>query len=348
MYQYVASLASSNIQPVWITKNTALTLRLKKQGVNAYYYKSWLGFYYQIISKVAFVGHSISADLNPLLIGFNTKRVQLWHGVPLKKIGFDDFIYSNSSSYMHKYPKLFSLLKNDRYDLVISTGERCSRLFSSAFNVPMNKIVSTGFPRNDVFFGDEIKAKLDKTYKVIYMPTFRGDIGDSFDLFNGFEVEKIEEMFDIENIELHIRTHPANHLPESLVSKLQNCKRIKISTESDVYESINMYDCLITDYSSVMFDFVISGKPILFAPFDLDDYLEDGRELYFSYIEACGEELYNSWPALINCLLKMKSGPKVFTGNEFLKSFHDRLSLKEKGFSINVYSQVKKLLHDGA
>jgi CDP-glycerol glycerophosphotransferase (TagB/SpsB family) len=342
MYQYVASLNSKDEIPIWIAKDIGLVSELKKQGVNAYYHNSFKGIYYQIVAKVAFVGHSISSDLNPWVISFNTKRVQLWHGIPLKKIGFDDHIFTSKETLIQKYPRLFSLLTNDRYDLVTSSGDSCSKLFSSAFNIPLNKIVATGFPRNDVFLSTQVECDVKTSYKVIYMPTFRGDIGDEFDLFEtfGFDIDKIEKVFQTENIELTIRTHPANKPSEFIISKIKNAKRIKISTVSDIYEEIHSYDCLITDYSSIMFDFAITGKPILFAAFDLDDYLEKDREIYFSYEDISSGVYYSNWSSLLVGILNTKNNPQSYPAS-FLQSFHENIISSENEYSMRVFNCVR-------
>lgn len=342
MFKYVKSLSSNEINPIWITKNSKLVLELQAQGINAYYHNSFTGIYYQIVSKVVFVGHSISSDLNPWFVGFNTKRVQLWHGIPLKKIGFDDHIFTSKQTLIQKYPKLFSLLTNDSYDLVTSTGETCSKLFSSAFNIPLNKIVSTGFPRNDVFNSVKVEREKNSAYKVIYMPTFRGNIGAEFDLFEafGFEIDKLDLIFEKENIELDIRAHPANKPSSFLVSKISKSKRINISTVSDIYEEIGSYDCLITDYSSIMFDFAITGKPILFAPFDLDDYLEKDREIYFAYDDITSGVYYSNWELLLVGILNTKNYQKSYSSS-FLQSFHKKIISSENEYSKRVFDYVR-------
>lgn len=347
MYKYLASLSSDEIKPIWISKDIELVLELQKQGINAYYYSSFAGIYYQLVSKVVLVSHSISADLNPWFVGFTTKRVQLWHGIPLKKIGFDDHLSTSKQVFIQKYPALFSLLKNNRYDLVISTGNVCSKLFSSAFNVPINKIVTTGFPRNDVFLTNQNKYKKKSAFKVIYMPTLRGDIDDEFDLFNmfGFDIKEIDAIFDMKNIELDIRTHPANRPSDGLIANLEHCSHVKISTVKDIYEEINNYDCLITDYSSIMFDFVISKKPILFAPFDLDNYLISNRQLYYPYSDISNGKVYKNWPELIDAILDLENKKNQDVGsNDFLLSFHNDIDLKENGFSISVFNELKTLI----
>jgi CDP-glycerol glycerophosphotransferase (TagB/SpsB family) len=345
MYLYVTDKFSSEITSVWIAKDIELVSELKKQGVNAHYHKSLRGIYYQIVAKVVFVSHSLSADLNSFCIGLNTKRVQLFHGVPFKKIGFDDYIFTNKNLLIQKYPTLYSWLTNDRYNLVTSTGSACSKHFSSAFNIPINKIITTGFPRNDVFHKPQMNPCSNSTYKVIYMPTFRGDIGDNFDLFEkfGFDPFKIDELFTNQGIELDIRTHPVNRPSDDFISKISNCQCINISTVSDIYEEINNYDCLITDYSSIMFDFAISKKTVLFAPFDLNSYLNKNRELYHPYEEICNGLYYKNWNELVDAILMTKGNRNAQYTNEFINSYHDIGSLKDNYYSESVFKAVKNL-----
>jgi CDP-glycerol glycerophosphotransferase len=231
--------------------------------------------------------------------------------------------------------------------LITSTGDTCSTLFSSAFNEPLDKISKTGFPRNDVFLPKPKEKTLGASYKVIYMPTFRGGMGDEFDLFElfGFNLDEIEKVFCLENIELHIRTHPANCPSASFLTKLKDSKHVKISVISDIYEEINSYDCLITDYSSIMFDFALSHKPVLFAPFDLNDYLEADRELYYSYSAVSGDNICVCWSELIVQIIDIKKNPGQYTNsNELVSTFHDVISIEENGFSLNVFNEVKKLV----
>jgi len=343
IYQYVRSLNTSEVTPIWIAKEAKLVRELKGKGINAFKHNSFFGIYYQIISKVVFVGHSVSSDLNPWCIGFNTRRVQLWHGIPLKKIGFDDCVFTNKNFKFKKYQFFLSLLTNDNYDLVTSTGTVCTKLFSSAFNVPVNKIVATGFPRNDVFYGDVNQRDNKASYKVIYMPTFRGSVGDDFDLFErfGFDVDVFDGFFEKNDIDFIIRTHPANKPSDNIVQKIKKSKKIHMSTVSDIYEEIAGYDCLITDYSSIMFDFSLLNKPILFSPFDLDSYLKNDRELYFDYDDVSGGEYYLDWSSLLVAILTVKHSRKKFSSS-YLKGFNDELICNRNQYSKNVFECVRK------
>ena len=347
MYLYVSSLKQSGIKPVWITKDIELASELRNKGVVAYYYLSFRGIYYQVVASAVFVGHSITSDLSAMLIGYNSIRIQLWHGIPLKKIGFDDSIFTTKNTLPLRFPRLYPLLSNERYDVVISTGRLCTDSFSTAFNVSKSTIMTTGFPRNDAFSFEAEKKDQLMPYRVIYMPTFRGGLGDDFDLFEqfGFHLETVESKLVAEGIELHIRTHPVNKPPLHLLKQLNRSLVIKTSSVSDIYDEISTYDCLITDYSSIMFDFALSNKPILLAPFDLSNYLTKDRELYYPYSDISNpNNTCLDWPDLIEKLIKIKNKPEslILTNKEFLK-FHDTLPQGEYGYSRNVYKVVREL-----
>ncbi len=343
MYKYVSSI-NGNIVPIWITKDKSQVSKLRLEGVNCFYYKSIKGICYQLRSKVAFVGHSIPSDLNSYCISLNTVRVQLWHGMPLKKIGFDDAIYTSSNLFVRKFPTLFSFLTNNRFDLVMSCGEVCSKLFSSAFNISADKIYITGFPRNDVFFPSVLESQ--KCYKIIYMPTFRGDSGDDFDLFErfNFKFDIFDKFFEDESIELTIRTHPANKPSENILQKIELSKNIFISNVDDVYNEINRYDCLITDYSSIMFDFSISNKDILFAPFDIEEYVRNDREFYFDYSDICDGLYCKDWDELLCSILKVKRGERK-SDLTFIKSFNDFEVCTQNEYSERVFCCVNDYLN---
>ncbi|WP_260115561.1 CDP-glycerol glycerophosphotransferase family protein [Vibrio sp. SS-MA-C1-2] len=153
-YEYVQK-NSTDIRPIWIYKDEALKATLDSFDVEAYYFKSLKGIYYQAIAKVAFVSHSISDDLNPIFISINTVRVQLWHGIPLKRIGYD---MPSVSPLLKKYSKLTKLLMNNHYDYYITNGDYYTNTCSRAFLDHKDKFLLTGFPRNDLLIQSEKKV----------------------------------------------------------------------------------------------------------------------------------------------------------------------------------------------
>ena len=91
-----------------------------------------------------------------------------------------------------------------------------------------------------------------------------------------------------------------------MVEQISNAHSIRLDDSKDIYESINDFDLLITDYSSIFFDFLITGKPIVHAPFDLEEYKHQNRELYFEYEEIYLTPGIASWKDIIDLILNFK------------------------------------------
>lgn len=326
LYEYVQQ-HSSLVTPVWIYKDKSIAESLAEQGVNAYYYKSLRGIYFQLRAKVAFVGHSISSDLNQATISMTTKRVQLWHGMPIKKIGFDDLIYTTNGGFSVKYPRLAALLTNNWYHLFSSIGKQSTDIFSTAFNARKDDIAEIGFPRNDVFLDEQAHELSGKgVFKAIYLPTFRGGEGGEFPLLDsyGMSIEDLDATLKAANILLDVKMHPVNTLPPSVQIKVNAASNIKLVQECELYSILPGYDCLVTDYSSVVFDFALSKKPIVFAAFDYEDYIKNDREFYFDYEELTEGRKCLDWSSVVQRLQEFCAYGHQGR-NEFLLSCHSSL-----------------------
>lgn len=326
LYLYVKE-NKKNIKTVWIyknKKNDLLSNDINRYDILAYHYMSLKGIYYQIVASVVFVSHSASSDLNPLFISFRTKRFQLWHGTPLKKIGYDD----DFQSFKLKKNIFYKLLTNEFYDYVISTSEKVSTIFSTAFDMKTSKIIKLGYPRNDVFL-KKYKDDASGIVKVIYMPTYRKKINKWEDILCaklGFDFNDVNGFLSDNNIYLSLRLHPANTAGTDFQKLVNSYSNISLSNESDIYEVINQYDCLITDYSSIMFDFVLSGKPVIFYPYDKEQYLKTERGMYFNYDDIIsGGFVVDSWRDIMNVLNDIKERKKIATDNSFLSGFNDEI-----------------------
>lgn len=355
-FNYIKDLPEGTIKPIWICKDHELIKIVTSKyhnDIDIYHHMSLLGIYYQLTASVTFVGHSISSDLNPWFISFSTKRIQMWHGIPLKKIGFDDEL---STRTWHK-SNFFKLLSNDYYDYILSSGNLVSTLFSSAFDIPLNKVVETGFPRNDGLLINKSsigpKDYLKKS-KFIYMPTFRDNMGDEISLFSemyNFSFVKLEKFLDENDIELSLRVHPVNRPPEFILNLIETSQNINLSEDDDIYETLDTYDCLITDYSSIMFDYCLTKKPIIFSPFDLNKYLTVDRKMYFNYSDiTAGYPIATDWNELMAEMAKVVADINSGEAQEVnpnLLNFHDNNLLSSPSFSGNVAEFVfKKYYND--
>ena len=181
-----------------------------------------------------------------------------------------------------------------KFDFFISPSKFCTEKFISAFNLKKlgkdNIIVEKGYPRNDYLFNykkediDKIKKllKLPKGKKVIlYAPTFRDNqhtsgVGYTYNL--GINFDKMQKELSKDYIIL-FRTHyfVSNSFDFSKYDKFI----YDVSKYDDINDLYIISDLLITDYSSVFFDFANLKKPMIFYMYDLDDYKNNLRDFYF-------------------------------------------------------------------
>ena len=250
-----------------------------------------------------------SAGLPAYGTGLHKKRliINLWHGVPLKKIALLDPNLKKAARIYFK--KIFS----ENYTCILTTSHELIPLMARSFAVSEDKIKVWGQPRNDGLFQKndcrEILGQLfpdlpEYTKTVLYAPTFR-DYGQvQLFPFKDFDQKQLEAFLDEKNMLLFIRTHVAEQ--GSAAPYLG--KRIRFlgnEQADDVTGILNIFDCLITDYSSIYIDYLLTDKPMIFLPYDRQQYL-DGRGMNFDYDDVT-------------------PGPKPETFNDFL----DALSPKE-------------------
>lgn len=306
-----------NLKTIWIYKDKNVFATAKSQNIQAHHYISLKGIYYQLVAKFVFVSHSISADLNANLIGWGSIRIQMWHGVPLKKIMYDN----PSEGVWWKKNKIYRFVTNNYYDYLLSPSPVFNQLFCQAFDMPKSKILDTGYPRNDVFLNKKHLELENKYYRVIYMPTYRKYDENGQLLFGAntlFDIDFIQKKLADENIWLTIRIHPANCPSSELLAIIEDANNIDFSHSDDIYDEISNYDCLITDYSSIMFDFALTGKPIIFSAFDFESYLSDERSLYYNYKSITGGQEVKDWHQLISKVIVSKHSSKKILTSTFM------------------------------
>ena len=154
----------------------------------------------------------------------------------------------------------------------------------------------------------------NKEFTITYLPTFRDNIGDKIDLFSdfNFDIEKWNEILCKNKIVLNIKMHPVNKPKDELIEKYKSLNSISFMEEVDVAEILPNTDILITDYSSVFFDFLLTNRPIIFAPFDYEKYITKDRELYYDYDEVTPGPKCKNWEEVLEWIVKFKENPNLF------------------------------------
>lgn len=252
-----------------------------------------------------------------------TYIVQLWHGVAIKKIGYDDD-YSNLRDDGSLMDRLTVVINNIVFpyllwknDMIIAGSPEIQRLFVSAFNMNLEQVKLTGYPRNDILFRDLSRVKVrkdDRPFKCIYLPTFRGQIGHEDDLFDrfGFDPKEIDAIFDVHQINLNIKIHPANKPAKRLMHLIKESKHIQLLDFDDIYERLASYALLITDLSSIYIDYLLLDRPIIFTEFDILGYMKKDRGFYYDYESLTPGPKAHTWQECVNLIVEAKTGTDNF------------------------------------
>lgn len=226
--------------------------------------------------------------------------VQCWHGTPLKKLRCDITASGSALNTVKEIKK-----KNDidakRYDYFISPSKFCTDVFKSAFNLKkLNKqdiLIEKGYPRNDFLFNytkndvAKLKKKLgipDNKKVILYAPTFRDNqhtTGMGYTYSLNIDFDKLKEKLEKDYVVI-FRTH-------YFVANEFDFKKYKgfiynMSNHDDVNDCYILSDIIITDYSSVFFDFANLKRPMIFYMYDLEEYKEELRGFYIDLDELPG------------------------------------------------------------
>ncbi|MCG3418020.1 CDP-glycerol glycerophosphotransferase family protein [Oceanobacillus jordanicus] len=219
----------------------------------------------------------------------DTIYIQTWHGTPLKKLGIDIEEVRMPGTDTVTYKKNF-LYESNKWDYLISANSYSTEIFKRSFGFD-NTVLESGYPRNDFLYThnnkqniEEIKSKLNlpKGKKVIlYAPTWRDNdyYGKGKYKFSlKLDLNTLKKELGDEYIVL-LRMH-------YLVAENFELNEFKgfvyeLSTYNDINELYLISDVLITDYSSVFFDYANLQRPILFFTYDIEEYREELRGFYF-------------------------------------------------------------------
>ncbi len=211
-----------------------------------------------------------------------TKYIQTWHGFPLKRIEVD------AISVLDKSYVRAAKLDSDMCDLFISNSSFLSELYLDSFWY-YGEVLECGSPRNDILFAppEPIERKVRERLHVpkdkklaLYAPTFRQDLGlDVYDMDYGRVCRALSERFGGDWLIL-AKLHP-NIASKAKKLSLDPEYVLNASDYADIQELYVACHALLTDYSSVMFDYMNTGRPCFLYVNDMQDYKRD-RNLYFN------------------------------------------------------------------
>ena len=272
-------------------------------------------------------------------LGKNRLIVNLWHGVPLKKIALMDPNLKKAARIYFK--KIFS----ENYTWILTTSRELVPVMAKSFQVSEDRLRVWGQPRNDCIFAPpDRKQILEGIYSdlpeykkvVLYAPTFRDYGNTRLFPFEDFDKKVFEDFLEQEKILLLLRLH----IKEAAAADAYVSSRIRrfgSEEAGDVTGMLGMFDLLITDYSSIYIDYLLTDKPLMFLPYDRERYL-DGRGMNFDYDEVTPGPKPETMKEF---MMEIK---EFMNGEDSWKKERDRVNLKfnevKEPCSSNICNQV--------
>ena len=272
--------------------------------------------------------------------GINSYVFNTWHGSAIKKIGID---VKGRNAFVGK-------TKQKRGNVILAQGKYDVEKFSHAYEMPQQSVLAFGLPRNDELVYNnkpdiinELKAHLgiapDKKV-ILYAPTYREYQRDNnknsiFSL--PINIGKWEEQLSSDFVIL-FRAHPE---VVKVLNIVENDFVKDVSSYPHVNELMLMSDLLISDYSSIFFDYSILGRPMLCYAYDYDQYNET-RGVYFDIREELASEDLSDENVLMDTILKLNWEERCKISlafrNKYVESFGDATQ-KSLDYLYNVLNQ---------
>ncbi|MFD0050273.1 CDP-glycerol glycerophosphotransferase family protein [Actinomycetes bacterium NPDC127524] len=248
-----------------------------------------------------------------------TTYIQTWHGTPLKKMLFDiENIQGRDEGYLERVYHA-----TQTWDYLVSPSPYASDAFRSAFRYD-GEILETGYPRNDLFFKDDREARARSVAErlnipegkkvILYAPTFRDNQTSNknkfvFDL--QFDLERMKQALGDEYVlllRMHVVISNSLKIPEEYRDFVMN-----VSKYPDIQELYLISDILMTDYSSVMFDFANTGRPILYYTYDIEDYRDNIRGFYIDFENEAPGPFMKTTEDIIEAVTNIEETTKAYS-----------------------------------
>lgn len=340
MYEYMLKYHSDHNTFIWLVEPNFYpenTLDLKNTKIISK--KSFLGFYYYCRSKYIFFTHGL---YNGIKTPTSQVVVNLWHGMPLKNIGYLD----NKP----EFPEA---------SFTIATSSIFQKIMSKAFKQPLENILIVGQPRNQYLLNTNIETLksfgVDKqAYKkvIAWLPTYRkshtgdvrsdGVVQELLPLVNKNELMSLDRYFNEKEIFCFIKLHPMDTLSKKDFDTYTN---IVVLTNEDFHaRSIQLYsflsntDALITDYSSIYIDYMLTKKPIGFIIPDIESYASSRGFVFDNVLEKLPGQIIKDFADIEVFIEELETSEKKvsYLENGLFELYHSI----NNNFSENIYTKI--------
>lgn len=303
---------------VWLSKSKATVSFVRSKGLPAYHIASPKGIWTALTSKYWFF-NAYTSDILHCLSG-GAVCVNLWHGVGLKRAEFNITTGKLAERYQQKkfterffHPETFR-----RPDWLLTSTPFQTAMFASAFRIPVDRCLELGYPRNSILLCNETERRQhieayenETTQKLIaalqkehysevylYMPTWRDSQLDAFT--QHLDLNRLDTLMQKKNALLLLKPHVNVKINPLQFAQMHNVRIVDGNT--DIYPVMPYTTVLITDYSSVLYDYILmDGKGVILYLYDYEEYVRD-RDFYYPFDEnVVGAKVYD-FEALYHCM----------------------------------------------
>ena len=250
------------------------------------------GLWLLLRARVVFVTHGFG-DVKWLRFGRRKVLVQLWHGINLKRVGLLDHKFDARGAASLRQAtsrRRARRLQREgaRYSLICASSQIDAYQSAACFGVPFDRMMVTGLARNDYLVekrspqAEPVRGVLDGlglagAKVILYAPTFRDQGQTRYFPFDDFDQDDLQGLLVAEGAWLLLRGHSndAGALPVGGRVIAAGQDRFE-----DVQELLPFVDVLISDYSSLFMDYLLLDRPVIFLPYDLQEYSRERGLLY--------------------------------------------------------------------
>ena len=312
-YLYLHAQTRHEVRPVWLTRDREVVAELDQQGFEAYHARSLRGVVVSLRAGIVFVTHGLG-DVNLPCAGGAT-AVNLWHGIPLKRVGWDA-----ERSKMPLPLRLAYEYLDREIDHLTVTSDAVVDPLASGLRVEPDRMFVSGYPRNDVLSEDvpgmgigtdtttirRVRRLAARGRVIVYLPTFREFTEEAVD--DAIDFAELDAFLAARDAYFLIKAHPKERLTvdESSLSRV-----VTLPPHVDVYPLLRHTDVLLTDYSSILFDYLLTDGRLVFYPYDLERY-RAVRTFYFEYDDVTPGPVARTFEELLDALAASLEGTDEF------------------------------------
>lgn len=278
-----------------------------------------------------------------------TTYIQTWHGTPLKKLAMDmEFIHMAGEKDIDHYKQKF-IDNSSTWDFLISQNRFSTEIFRRAFAFD-KEMLEIGYPRNDVLFAKnneqditELKNKLgiplDKKV-ILYAPTWRDNefYGRGQYKFNReMDFDLMQEKLSDEYV-IIVKYHYL--VRDKIDWKPYQGFVYSCNLSYDIADLYLVADMMITDYSSVMFDYSLLQRPMFFFCYDLEAYRDELRGFYFDFLEEAPGPITQSTEELIDSIVNYDYVTYKDRQDAFFQKFNHADDGRASGKVVELIKQI--------